>query len=119
MKNNYNLAVRDAEPLDAAVHGEHISDRAIVEAEAARVHQHSPVVCVSGGGEGGGEAHRARGGGGDEERKEGGSSFSVSLVAFCEFTKRSTNVCVISKLPRLIIHYMMSSLFHDLLQQYK
>ena len=70
MKNNYNLAVRDAEPLDAALHGEHISDMEIVEPEAARVHQHSPVVRVSGGGEGGGEAHRARGGGDDEERKE-------------------------------------------------
>ena len=114
MKNNYsNLAVRDAEPLDAAVHGEHISDTAIVEAEAARVHQHSPVVRVSGGGEGGGEAHRARGGG-DEERKERSLHF-----LFCEFTKQSTNVCVISKLPRLIIHYIMSSLFYDMLQQNK
>ena len=91
---------------------------AVVEPEAARVHQHSPVVRVSGGGEGGGEAHRARGGG-DEERKERSLHFLSVWSLFCEFTKQSTNVCVISKLPRLIIHYIMSSLFHDLLQQYK
>ena len=76
---------------------------AVVEPEAACVHQHIPVIRVSEGGEGRGEAHRASGGG-DEERKEEEEGLLFLSVWGFAFTKWSTNVCltVTSKLPRLI-----------------
>ena len=66
---------------------------AVVEPEAACVHQHIPVIRVSEGGEGRGEAHRASGGG-DEERKEEEEGLLFLSVWGFAFTKWSTNVCV-------------------------
>lgn len=41
-----DLRVGDAEPLDGAVHGQHVGQMPVVEPEARCADQHSPVACV-------------------------------------------------------------------------